>query len=120
MPIQATQKKTVAELVEEAHEALGLLGLELDEDLLEYEQWDQTWPTTACGFGGIAGQGFTQATTTVVTSEKTKAVVVFHNDRLAYIIEEPTPRFLSDLSGKALAGKARLPRVGYDKAAETA
>lgn len=117
MPLQASQKQTVDELIGEAHRLLGLLGLAVDKDTLEAEQWEQTWPTTACGFGGIAGQAFTQATTTVVTTEEVESVVVFHNDRVAYLIEHPTARFQSDLNGKALAGKARLPR-DYDKATE--
>lgn len=106
-------------LVSEAHKVLSAMGILVALNTLETEQWEQTWSTPDCGFEGRGGQEFTQATTTVVTSKEVESVVVFHNDKLAYLIKEPTPRFLSDLEGKVLVGKARLHRVNYDRATES-
>jgi len=43
--------------------------------------WPQTWPNTACGFGGMAGQAITIAYTVVL--RRGNKVYVYHNGRLA-------------------------------------
>ncbi len=46
----------------------------------------QTWPSTAIGFGGIAGQALTEAYTVVVTNDADGCSAVYSGGRLAYLV----------------------------------
>lgn len=63
----------------------------------------QTWATTALGFnasGGLSGQKFTDAYTTVVTIEHdvNKIGAVFFGNEIAYLFANPGEIFYKDLS----------------------
>ena len=66
----------------------------------------QTWSDTSLGFGGVAGQAFTQAYTTVVMESETNAAVYFAG-RLAYVIAPINHAFLQDLSCHNMAERAK-------------
>lgn len=98
----------------QAVDALGEKGVNVTPDSLFKTMWAQTWPSTACGFGGIAGQGFTDAKTTVISSTESDAVVVFHANKFAYMVENPSVKFREDMRDRQLAGSARYPKDEYD------
>ena len=56
----------------------------------------QTWGDTSTGFGGIAGQAFTTAYTTVVIESSVNAAVYF-GGRLAYVLRNPNAAFWLNL-----------------------
>lgn len=72
----------------------------------EIYSWPQMWSNTACGFGGIAGQAFTKAQTTIIIPWRYKFVMVFHADRFAYLITYPNTKFLDDMKNFKLMGAA--------------
>lgn len=90
-------------------------------DDLEVYSFPQTWSDTSLGFGGLAGQAFTTAQTTVVVCEELHAAVYFGR-QFAYVVDcrsNPTV-FWDDVRhhrmvavrdraqySKALAGKAK-------------
>lgn len=98
-----------------ALDTLGEAGHKVRPDSLSKKCWIQTWPSTACGFGGIAGQAFTDAETTVVNSSESDAIVVFHANKFAYLVENPTDKFREDVSNKQLDGAAHYQVDKYDK-----
>lgn len=55
----------------------------LGEDMLQVYSWHQTWSSTSCGFGGVAGQAITTAQTVVIMYEGNGAYV-YHHGRFAY------------------------------------
>lgn len=70
----------------------------------------QTWGSTCTGFDvdehGIplwGGSAMTDAYTTVVHERQTDMYVVFFNDRICYIVENPTDQFYEDLKNRNLA-----------------
>jgi hypothetical protein len=65
----------------------------------------QSWGNTSIGFGGVAGQAFTNAYTTVVT-EAAGDASVYMGGRFAYSVEKPTARFFEDLRNFQMAGAA--------------
>lgn len=69
----------------------------------------QTWSDTSIGFGGIAGQAFTQAYTTVVICDLTSAAVYF-GGRKAYVIERVNEFFMGDLNTHSMVEVARAGR----------
>lgn len=109
--------KTKKELLADAHETLTLMvDDKISLDSLELESWTQTWPDDAFGFDGVAtGSMNTDARTTVVQSSDTEAVLVFHNDTLAYIVYEPTKIFEAALERQELEGVRHLWETGYDE-----
>lgn len=56
----------------------------------------QTWGSTALGFGGIGGQAFTSAMTTVIISQNDTAAVFF-NGKHAYTIKDFNETFEQDV-----------------------
>jgi len=78
------------------------------EDMLEYRlelySHPQGWGSTACGFGGLAGQAITTAQTNVFLSRHLDIALVFHAGKFAYASR------ISREFGKALK-EQRLP--GY-------
>lgn len=64
--------------------------------IFEVYVFEQTWGSTALGFGGIGGSALTTAWTHVIMTSDGK-YHVFFNGRHAYTIENPTDKFKSDL-----------------------
>lgn len=62
----------------------------------------QTWSSTALGFGGIGGQAISEAYTTVFGDVLKNVYVIFFGNRLAYIVENPTEKFFTDLKFRML------------------
>jgi len=62
----------------------------------------QLWGSTCLGFGGIGGQAFTLAQTTVIVLEKEKIIYgwVFFDDRPAYRIDNPNIKFFVDIQAQ--------------------
>lgn len=73
-----------------------LIDLECREHEIQVYSFPQTWSNTSLGFGGIAGQAFTSAQTTVVLTDTLKAAVYFSR-RLAYIVKDPSDVFFEHL-----------------------
>lgn len=82
------------------------------------EVFEQTWPSTALGFGGCGGSAMTNAYTTVVTvhfSPKSMTEIniinktpqfrgIYFDGKFAYIVEgEPPKEFFDDLKDRRMA-----------------
>ena len=76
----------------------------LDERECEIYVWPQTWSDTNCGFGGMAGQMITSASTVVVVGPMQDACV-FHGNRLAYKIEHVSEYFWICVKNQKMPGK---------------
>lgn len=63
--------------------------------------FEQSWPDTSCGFGGLAGQAFTNAYTIVVQGAAGEVCVYFAG-RLAYRLARPNEQFFQDLARRSL------------------
>lgn len=61
--------------------------------------FEQTWGSTALGFGGIGGQAITDAYTVIVDGPQGDACVYFAG-RLAYHIERPNQQFREDMANQ--------------------
>jgi hypothetical protein len=80
------------------------------EDIIVFSQ---TWPDTSCGFGGMAGQSFTNAFTTVIVSSE--GYIVFIRGRYAYTVKNPTDKFINDLLCHSIRGACDKNRSLYEK-----
>lgn len=67
--------------------------------IFEVYVFEQTWESTALGFGSIGGSSMTTAWTHVVLTSDGK-YHVFFDGRHAYSIENPTDKFKSDLANR--------------------
>lgn len=92
-----------------------LVDLDCREHEIDVYSFPQTWNDTSLGFGGIAGQAFTSAQTTVVIMHSLKAAVYFSR-RLAYIIEKPNDVFFEHLCQHKMTSvhNARIYRKSND------
>lgn len=64
----------------------------------------QLWSDTSCGMGGIAGQGFTWAQTTIVVCETNDVAAVYFGTQFAYLVEDITNQnFQDDFMKRILA-----------------
>ncbi len=79
------------------------------EDIIVFSQ---TWSDTSCGFGGMAGQSFTSAFTTVLLSSE--GCIVFIGDRYAYTVKKPSVNFINDLQCRHLKGACDKKRSLYE------
>jgi uncharacterized membrane protein YtjA (UPF0391 family) len=61
--------------------------IEYFTEKLSLYSFPQTWSSTACGFGGIAGQAITGAQTVAFFSDGLGVFVVFIAGRFAYMVE---------------------------------
>ena len=61
------------------------------------DMFEQTWGSTALGFGGIGGQAMTSAYTTVIQDVYSGWYGVFFGERLAYKIKKPNQKFNEDV-----------------------
>lgn len=91
-----------------------------NEDDVEVYIFLQTWGSTALGFGGVGGSAMTPAYTTVVISEHQHAAVYF-GGRLAYVIQNISNEFWSDLRSFDMAecGKTRKYRAASSQEEES-
>lgn len=95
-PIQALAAVTKA--VAEARYQLG--------DNFTWQAWPQVWGDTSCGFGGMAGQAFTEAMT-VVAEDTEGRVAVFHAGRLAYILKDfDCQKYQEAVTNRRLPGRS--------------
>jgi hypothetical protein len=88
------------ELLQDAMERLSA-----QRNDVQVEQWEQTWPDTSCGFGGLAGQAFTSAPTVVVQHRDTEETVVYHANNFAYHVHSPSDKFNEAMMAKQLPGQ---------------
>ena len=61
-------------------------GLDRDE-ILEIYDFDQTWGSTALGFGGYGGQTITQARTYVIEFNEYPKALLYFGGRFAYEVD---------------------------------
>ncbi len=78
---------------------------------VEIYAFPQSWSDTSLGFGGMAGQAFTSAYTTVVISDHLHAAV-YVGGRLAYLAEV-TNEFMDDVSNHRMLGVCDGPSKKY-------
>ena len=78
---------------------------------VEIYAFPQSWSDTSLGFGGMAGQAFTSAYTTVVISELRHAVV-YIGGRRAYKVEV-TGEFMDDVRSGIVRGIVERPSQRY-------
>ena len=69
----------------------------LDGDILDICDFDQTWGSTALGFGGIGGQAMTQARTYVVEFNEYPKALVYFGGRFSYEADAGNRRFRDDV-----------------------
>lgn len=69
------------------------------------DMFEQTWGSTALGFGGIGGQAVTSAYTVVVDGPMGDACVYF-GGTLAYHVLKPNAQFREDVAQHALRDRA--------------
>jgi hypothetical protein len=102
------KRRSSISVLEERHEILlqdALSRLSADREDVELSEWEQTWPNTSCGFGGISGQALTTAPTVVVQHKETQQVVVYHANRFAYRVDKPSGAFDDAVAHCSLPGK---------------
>lgn len=75
------------------------------EDELAVIQFDQTWGSTALGFGGIGGASITTAPTTIVHTISQYAV--YFAGKHAYTIEDPNRAFFDDVQYRDMVSVAQ-------------
>lgn len=71
-------------------------------DIEEVQLWQQTWGSTALGFGGLGGQATTTAHVIVAIGPNRDAAVYF-GGRFAYLIEKPNATFRDDVFKRTMA-----------------
>ena len=101
----------------EINETLNKVGKYIEENyknliIEDVIVFSQTWPDTSCGFGGMAGQSFKSAFTTVVVSSE--GYIVFIGGRYAYTVKNPSDKFINDLSCRFLRGACDKKRSLYE------
>lgn len=82
-------------MFEELIEKLGSIS----HNDVEIYSFPQTWGSTALGFGGIGGQAFTVAQTTICFEflNSKEIASVYFGKRFAYKVENPNENFYDDL-----------------------
>lgn len=80
------------------------VNLTVDENECEIYVWPQIWSDTSCGFGGLAGQMITNASTVVVVGPQLDACV-YHGGRFAYKIEQVGENFWKAIDNRELPAK---------------
>lgn len=98
--MQLNSLRQLAQATAAIADAVALLGT----TDFAWECWQQTWPDTSCGFGGIAGQAFTNACTVVVHDPESEAKLVYHRGAFAYRVERPSDKFADLYARRALPG----------------
>jgi len=83
-------------------------------DLTVYAMFPQSWGSTALGFGGIGGQAITSAYVCVIESNLVGGYAVYFNARLAYVINRPNEKFMTDIAGHRMVD-ANLGKSTYER-----
>lgn len=83
---------------------------------LQMRSWIQSWSNTSCGFGGFAGQGFTDALVVVAWYGPISDanLVVSVGGSLAYVVKKEDPRhadFHLQIEGCCVPGQDRWQRA---------
>lgn len=65
--------------------------------------FEQTWGSTALGFGGVGGSAMTTATTYVLVPQSDEGAYVYFGSRFAYKVDRITDAFQSDLRSHNMA-----------------
>jgi hypothetical protein len=73
------------------------------EQEVEVYHFPQTWSSTALGFGGVGGQAFTTAYTTVVIHVRDAAV--YFNGGYAYLIADFNEHLMEDIRDQNVAAR---------------
>ena len=73
---------------------------------VEVTVFSQSWSDTSLGFGGVAGQAFTNAYTTVIISEH-RIAAVYIGSQLAYLCEV-TQEFMEDVRNRNMRGQCEV------------
>lgn len=82
--------------------------------------WQQRFPNTSCGHGGVAGQAITEADVVVAhgtVGGRGRSLVLLAG-RPAYSVATRCPKFLDDVRDGSLASKSRARDLycGYEEA----
>jgi hypothetical protein len=72
---------------------------------IEWMSWQQLWPNTSCGFGGLCGQAFTSACTVIATAPDSDTVRVYHQGTFAYEVKRPSQTFWQLCGERSLPGQ---------------
>lgn len=99
------------QVLREQHQSLledALERLSAHPEDVEVRKWEQTWPDTSCGFGGLAGQAFTTAPTVVVQHRETDEAVVYHANNFAYRVHTPSAKFQEAMMARQLPGRVNF------------
>jgi hypothetical protein len=83
-------------------------------DLTVYAMFPQSWGSTALGFGGIGGQAITGAYVCVIESNLVGGYAVYFGGRLAYVINRPNEKFMTDIAGHRMVD-ANLGKNTYER-----
>jgi hypothetical protein len=83
-------------------------------DLTVYAMFPQSWGSTALGFGGIGGQAITSAYVCVIESNLVGGYAVYFGGRLAYVINRPNEKFMTDIAGHRMVD-ANLGKNTYER-----
>ena len=59
--------------------------------------FDQTWESTALGFGGVGGSALTTERTYVFMPEDKDFAYVYFGNRFAYKVDNPNDKFFEDI-----------------------
>ncbi len=78
---------------------------------VEIYTFPQSWSDTSMGFGGMAGQAFTSAYTTVIISHHRQAAV-YIGGRLAYVALL-TQELMEDVRNHCMRGRVENPSQRY-------
>lgn len=95
--------KTVREILAISENLRPIFNNDVDYDEGDLYMFEQTWGSTALGFGGIGGSAMTSATTYVFIPAKLNQAYVYFGGTLAYVINNPNERFREDLRNRRMA-----------------
>lgn len=73
----------------------------------EIYAWPQMWTDTGCGFGKVAGQAITTATTLVVVGPMRDACV-YHNGKFAYKVVQTNEAFWAGVDKRNLPSESEF------------
>lgn len=89
-------EKRKAKIIEEAK------GRYFGKEVKLVSMFEQTWGSTALGFGGIGGAAMTTAYTGIIQAGEETFAVYFH-ERFAYEVTKPNDHFFKDMEKKEMA-----------------
>ncbi|PRY38492.1 hypothetical protein CLV58_109219 [Spirosoma oryzae] len=106
-----TADNPVESLAQAVYTALAVDLLPNDQGRRPYQgdincyHFQQTWGSTALGFGGMGGSAITQAYTTVIVCKQ--QAVVYFGGRKAYRVDQMNQNFADDLKNHRMASCKR-------------